>query len=118
LHAAADRFARHLRWGQTALARHRVQRLPHQNRDFGHPAEAKMESRKSARKRAFFAHNWQKRRVFWLKNGGFSGFLFTDKYTWMIDEDVYYLSFAWMNLSHKSGFKGRGVVSPLFFFSF
>jgi hypothetical protein len=42
----------------------------------------------------FFAHNWQKRRIFWLKSGGFSGFVFTDEYTWLVDDDVYYLSRA------------------------
>ena len=45
-------------------------------------------------KRPHFARNGQKRRVLRLKNGGFSRFLFTDKYTWVVDEDVYYLSLA------------------------
>jgi len=55
---------------------------------------------------------------FGAKNGGLLGFVFTDKYTWMIDENVYYLSLAWMYRSQESGFEGGGVVSPLFFFPF
>jgi hypothetical protein len=51
-------------------------------------AEAKMRSRKSAPKGPYFAQNWQKRRVIWLKNGDFPGFVFTGKYTWLIGEDV------------------------------
>jgi hypothetical protein len=57
-------------------------------------------------KRPFFARNWQKRPVFWPKNGGFSVFLFTDKYTWVVDEDVYYVSLALMNPSQEPGFEG------------
>jgi hypothetical protein len=65
-------------------------------------------------KRPIFARNQQKRLVFWPINGGFSGFVFTDKYTWLVDEDVYYLSLALINPSQESGFEGGGVGVPLF----
>jgi hypothetical protein len=61
-----------------------------------------------------FARKRQKRRGFWLKSSGFSGFVFTDEYIWVFDEDVYYLLLAWMNTSQESGFEGGGVGVPLF----
>ena len=64
------------------------------------------------------ARKWQKRRFFWLKSGGFSGFVFTDKYTWVVDEDVYYLSLAWINPSQKSSFKAGGGGGATVFSSF
>jgi hypothetical protein len=67
---------------------------------------------------ASFCRKTAKMAGFGAKNGGLLGFVFTDKYTWMIDENVYYLSLAWMYRSQESGFEGGGVVSPLFFFPF
>jgi hypothetical protein len=74
-------------------------------------------------KAPFFVRNWQKRCVYWLKSGGFSRFVFTDEYIWMVDNDVYYLLLALMNPSQKPGFKGGGwyrccFSSPFDRFSF
>jgi hypothetical protein len=69
-------------------------------------AKAKMQTLKSAPKEAFFRTKLAKKACFLAKNGGFSVFLFTDKYTWVVDEDVYYVSLALMNPSQEPGFEG------------
>jgi len=56
-------------------------------------------SKKALQKRPLCARNWQKRRIFGPKSGGFSGFMFTDKYIWTVEQNIYYLSLAWMNPS-------------------
>jgi len=64
--------------------------------DQGRPAKARVLSLKLLQKGSLFAQNRHERPAFRSKTGCFPGFVFTDKYTIAVDQDVYFVSLVLM----------------------